>query len=113
MLALKTLPTEADKAPASRPTPREVVERLDLLGSSQAVADFFATQGITGYRICPNDCPVARYVERETGGHHRVYGGLGLPPNVRDFIADFDRQRYPHLVVKGRNCRCRVAPLPF
>lgn len=111
MLTVKPLPTEADKPPAARPTMTEVIERLDLLGSSMAIAEFFATQGITGYRMCANDCPIAHYVERETGQHRKVFG-LGMPNNVLGFISDFDRKHYPNLIAKDGRCRCE-AWLPF
>lgn len=102
---------EIDQPPTTRPTPGEVVERLELLGSADAIAAFLEAQGITGWKGCALACAIARYIERETGGPWVVWGLTG-GPNVRGFINNFDLGDYPKLVESGP-CDCRPNTILF
>lgn len=88
---------------------------LDLGDSANTVAAYLEGQGCLGKQGQPNQCPIAVYLQRQTGGHARagsftagVYDGetegakliafTMLPPAVTRFIHEYDRNRYPKLV---------------
>jgi hypothetical protein len=87
------------------PTPAEVIAKLGELTPDE-IARLFADEDIVGEPGAADECPVARYVHRQTGepvsvncgawgvdGHH----GL-LPESVKAFVTLFDSGRYPHLI---------------
>lgn len=55
----------------TRPTVAQVVRKLETLGSADHIALFFESEHIVGVPSWAQDCPVARYVRRQTG-HARI-----------------------------------------
>ena len=100
-------------APPEVPTVEEHLAKLQTLGTHKEIALFLAGEGITG--TCSNAglCPIARYLQAETGcvdiavDENEVtawyYNGAvnsrtKVPPAVADSIAFFDSRMYPELV---------------
>jgi hypothetical protein len=104
---LDTLPEVAT------PTIPELLDRLAALGSHKEIALYLAQRGISG--TCSNAglCPIAKYLQQETGRQDisvdegeifvwdddRVYNTTyPVPRVVRDFIAFFDARLHPELI---------------
>lgn len=96
-----------------RPTVGELLERLQALGSHKAIALHLAEYGITGTQCNAGTCPIALYLQQETGNFEIHVGEedaaiwrsgavsdqlFPLPAAVRDFIAFFDAGMYPKLI---------------
>jgi hypothetical protein len=88
-------------------TPAEIIAKLGQLVPGE-IARLFADENVVGELGKSRECPVARYVRRETGitvviDYHswRIHGSLWqnlLPENVGDFVETFDNDGYPHLI---------------
>ena len=89
--------------------PEVIFDKLDALGSPDAIASFLAAEGCTGDHQAWT-CPVSRYVTRETGvgvgitlqfwaPHTQQYisHDRQLPGHVSEFVARFDDGAYPWL----------------
>lgn len=100
--------------------PEVLLDKLESLGSPSAIANFFELEGIKGYIGRGLACPVTNYMIREgvidekkqfvftsvkkvslhkIGGDDLTY--VDNPPNVRDFIRNFDDLKYLELVENG------------
>lgn len=70
------------------------------------VAEMLRDLGIRGAQRDQGSCPLANYLEIETGRPHRVgsfvargvFGDVRLPDVLKAFVAEFDRGYYPDLV---------------
>lgn len=62
----------------SNPSLTEVVEKLTTLGTTEAMALYFESEGILGEKCNPNACPIANYARRETGAAGASASGWGL-----------------------------------
>lgn len=62
----------------SNPSLTEVVEKLTTLGTTEAMALYFESEGILGEKCNPNACPIANYARRETGAPGASASGWGL-----------------------------------
>jgi len=92
--------------------PEEVlIQVLEGLGSSsEEIFTFMIARGIKGRREYSTDCPVARFLKEDGYASSTVSVKkwvtkadaltVGTPPAVREFICDFDHNRYPSLVEK-------------
>jgi hypothetical protein len=95
----------------------EVLDQLQALGSSDAIAAHFEEHGVTGRRGSASRCPVAEHVRAETGSPwvsvncksvsvnrpsiwpwvtERDYAVT--QPAVAEFVRRFDWKHYPQLV---------------
>lgn len=91
-----------------KPTVAEVVTKLETLGSPDQIALFFKQEQIVGTPCAAFECPVANYVERETGTVTSVSGysvmngpdrlELPLDSAVSGFVCRFDGYDYPDLI---------------
>lgn len=93
----------------------EVVDKLQVLGSAERIADFFAAEGVTGVRGRVFACPIATYLHRETRRRrmasvtcHWVHAEGDEDSNIRiwdtpvgEFVANFDAGDYPQLEKEG------------
>jgi hypothetical protein len=90
-------------------TPAEIIAKLGQLVPDE-IARLFADENVVGELGKSRECPVARYVRRETGvtvsidyeswrhgSEFPSYRKL-LPESVEGFIDMFDRGQYPHLI---------------
>lgn len=95
------------------PTVAELLDKLATLGSHRQIALHLAERGINGTPCNAGSCPIAHYLQVETGNPEihvgdddcAVWRGGALPderhsipPAVKDFIAFFDAHLYPDLV---------------
>jgi hypothetical protein len=86
----------------------EVVNKLRALGSARQIADFLGGAGITGVKGVPGACPLAVYIEKQTGVRVSVgedfmfIGNVMASANVygplHDFVREFDKGSFPELV---------------
>jgi phosphoserine phosphatase len=88
---------------------KRALERLGRMRNADEIAQYLKERGIKGHTISAYDCPIARYVEAETGvavavaqrsvsprGDYMEW--VMPPPNVSAFIAQFDLHQYSDLV---------------
>lgn len=102
---------------SDKPTAREVVEKLQTFEDAEHLAKFLVNEGVLGHRGCPEDCPIAVYVQRETGERHVAVSGsyvfAGRPDRIiahtpvgttiHHFVLEFDRGSYTDLIVGGED----------
>jgi hypothetical protein len=94
-------------------TPQEVFDKLGGLEPDE-IARLLQDLGTVGRRKDMGACPVARYVQRETGvgglcvNRIRWRASLGryddarpLPDTVAEFVQKFDAGDYPDLIHRG------------
>lgn len=90
--------------------PEVAVAMLFSFDSSEEIAQFLAAEGITGFHQMTEACPIANYLNRETGLPVLVDSGSVLfkkTPDIAvsfdntdavyDFVNDFDDGEYPEL----------------
>lgn len=97
-----------------KPNLYEVINKLQTLGSSKQVAQFFEANEVKGQLNRTSTCPVARYVRAQTAPELVMVNSLAVAVvdgNVTDqvridsgspvsrFVQDFDRGMYPELIV--------------
>lgn len=88
----------------------EVVQKLQDLQSPDRVAGFLDAAGVKGRRGGSTQCPIAKYVARETGLEYVSAGPMGIGTDyrywvyfsspygpVQAFMENFDRNLYPEL----------------
>lgn len=95
------------------PTVTELLDKLQALGTHREIALFLAERGVVGTCNNAQHCPIAHYLQDETGkpgirvGEDemviwRTTGAYEeqqkLPPAVKDFIAFFDSHMHPDLI---------------
>ena len=94
------------------PTIGDCIDKLQALGSSQQIADFFEQEGIRGTRKNSFKCAAAVYLKRETGLDRMCVSAhwaaqYGEPDTtvlihwyspLEQFIREFDRGQHPKLV---------------
>lgn len=86
-----------------KPTAEQALASLGE--SAETVAQELRRKKITGLRCSSYECPIAVFLERETGcrfsaGTLNAYSGrstVDLPGAVSDFIVKFDMGCYPEL----------------
>jgi hypothetical protein len=85
--------------------PEVLVDKLNGLGTVDAVRKFLVEQGVKGTPCNGVDCIVANYIRRESGLRGRVFRDLivgvriyHLKFHVREFINRFDNGTYPELI---------------
>lgn len=94
----------------------ELLGKLESLGTSRAIEQFFYDEGVRGERRRSANCPVQKWLEVMTGHAYSVGSCFvhsadrrrivaELPSPVVRFIADFDSGRYRRLELPGGNCR--------
>lgn len=98
---------------------RAAAERAEALLAAlpddpAAIAEFFRSSGVTGRRRISCECPVSRYLGRQTGAQWYVYPQTGaweaaamrapdlpvflaVPKAVQFFAQSFDDGLYPYL----------------
>jgi len=93
------------------PTAGKLLDTLEALGSSQAIAAFFLKEGVRGRRRSARECPIAKWLHIMTGKDHSVASAIRDLSNnhlvascqnrycVRAFMRDFDMGCYPQLAV--------------
>lgn len=106
--------TEREKQVASVTAALHELEVLgSVLGSSDAIGEYLEDIGIRGEPCQSNGCPVAIYVYRDTDISVDIWGDgswafIGadvhhrdgvIPPNVAQFIAEFDDE---HFIFSGK-----------
>lgn len=92
---------------AERIAVRAVIWELSYVGDKHDIAHYLHDRGVRGYRMSASFCPVARYVAEMTGylittsrigwSVMNFPGTYPVPPNIGNFIADFDRGLFPEL----------------
>lgn len=84
----------------------DLLNRLENLGSADAIADYFRAEGVRGQRGNASDCPMQKWFQVETDVNYRVSGSgvskngvmvATLPKAARDFIRAFDHGVYRDL----------------
>jgi hypothetical protein len=80
------------------------VDKLQTQGSADDVALFLENEQVVGLAGQAFECPVARYINRETGRHVGVSAAsidnifLEETSAVSRFVRAFDAGRYPELI---------------
>lgn len=91
---------------------RSVLGTLEALATTDEVAELLRANNITGKRMDPEACPIARLVTAKTGGITSVgiwslrwwengagqFTRFNLPAPVTAFIRAFDGKVYPELI---------------
>lgn len=90
---------------------RKHVQYLGGLGTPDKIAEYLGSQGVKGIRVNAGYCVVANYLTQQTGSRcstGTTKAGLRtstelvtvpLPPQVTEFIHNFDGGLYPELEV--------------
>jgi len=91
----------------SPPIPAELLDTLEALGSSEAIAKFFYHEGVRGIRNSTWGCPIAKWLRVVSGENYNVHGAtVGDRGAVSRFMREFDAGRFPQLAVGVMTCSC-------
>lgn len=91
----------------------ELIEKLDSFDSSDAIAEFFRTEGVRGDRGNPGNCPIQKWLQVMTGQNYQVgayavrsSGGqvvAPLPFQAFRFVTEFDGGKYRDLATNNHH----------
>ena len=109
--------TDTDEALAAQWVVADELAALAAVGGPDQIAAHLQELGITGWPVSAARCPVARYVQHQTGeritvvpsgrltpGVYRLCGESvrrPLPAAVSEFANRFDDREYPALIAIG------------